>query len=392
MKLRQVMKLSYPLIRRPFGATTIGMEPKVLIEEHSQSVFEFKLNTPKTLNAIDVDMCNLMIEELKNWRKNPDEVPRVLMVSGCGKAFCAGGDVVNIYKSKMGLIEDKNVSRDFFAREYLLDYTLSQMKKTRQISIWNGICMGGGVGLTWHSPVRIATDNSMYAMPETAIGFFCDVGGSYFLSRMKDQTIELGLYIGLTGQRVKNRDLVKWGIATHFVPADKMSELYKAITHTVTKQSTDSEIDEIVKYFSDEKAGSDPIENYDQIKAIFKPDSIQEILDRLTASNSDFAAKTLKTLGGMSPLALCVVFEQIVRGHKMNVKEVFKMEYGISQGFMNHTEFFEGVRAKLVDKTNEPNWKFKSVDTVPRSEVEYFFNQKVDCPMDIDNDSWFKGQ
>merc|ERR1711920_80405 len=145
----------------------------------------------------------------------------------------------------MGLVPDKNIPRDFFAREYLLDFTLSQMTRTRQVSIWNGICMGGGVGLTWHSPVRVATDNSMYAMPETAIGFFCDVGGSYFLSRMRDE-IELGLYIGLTGQRVKNRDLVKWGIATHFVPAEKIPEMKAALTNSVTKQSSDAEIDEIV--------------------------------------------------------------------------------------------------------------------------------------------------
>ena len=95
--------------------------------------------------------------------------------------------------------------------------------------------MGGGVGLTWHSPIRVATDNSMYAMPETAIGFFTDVGGSYFLSRMRNTEIELGLYIGLTGVRVKSRDLVKWGIATHFISKDKMPDFYKAISNNVTK-------------------------------------------------------------------------------------------------------------------------------------------------------------
>merc|ERR1712060_865340 len=203
--------------------------------------------------------------------------------------------------------------------------------------------------------------------------------------------IELGLYIGLTGQRVKNRDLVKWGIATHYVPADKMPELYKAITNTVTKQSSDSEIDDIVNYFSDKTAGAEPIANYDEIKAIFKPDSTKAIIDRLDASKSEFAVKTRKMLENMSPLALCVVFEQIARGSKMSIKEVFEMEYGISQGYMNHTEFFEGVRAKLVDKDNDPKWKYKQVDDVPRSEVEYFFTQVTDCPMDIENDKWVAG-
>ena len=178
---------------------------------------EWKLNAPKALNSVDTEMVNLMIGELKRWDSKPEARPRALLMSGMGgKAFCAGGDIVTLYKAHKTEGADKTCLSEFFAREYLLDYTLSQMRQTRQISIWNGICMGGGVGLTWHSPIRVATDNSMYAMPETAIGFFTDVGGSYFLSRIKNN-ISLGLYLGLTGQRVKSRDLVKWGIATHFI-------------------------------------------------------------------------------------------------------------------------------------------------------------------------------
>lgn len=188
-----------------------GMEParhfsspaatsqKVLFEQRTPSVAEWKLNAPKALNSVDTEMCNLMIDELKRWNKQPETRPRVLMMSGMGgKAFCAGGDIVSLYKAHTTEGADKTILGDFFAREYLLDYSLSQMRETRQVSLWNGICMGGGVGLTWHSPIRIATDNSMYAMPETAIGFFTDVGGSYFLSRVKND-ISLGLYLGLSG-------------------------------------------------------------------------------------------------------------------------------------------------------------------------------------------------
>ncbi len=124
----------------------------------------------------------------------------------------------------MGKI-DPNVKADFFAQEYLLDYALTQMAPT-QISIWNGIVMGGGVGVSVHAPIRVATDNTVFAMPETGIGFFTDVGGSYFLPRIKNN-INLGLYLGLTGHRLKAKDLVKWGIATHFVPQAKIPELYQ---------------------------------------------------------------------------------------------------------------------------------------------------------------------
>ena len=133
--------------------------------------------------------------------------------------------------------------------------------------------MGGGVGLTWHSPIRVATDNSMYAMPETAIGFFCDVGGSYFLSRVKND-ISLGLYLGLSGQRVKSRDLVKWGIATHFIEQAKIPQLYEQLAQNVTQQSTDDEIDRIVASLSDTSAANEQVEDLDQIRAVFQPDSV----------------------------------------------------------------------------------------------------------------------
>ena len=126
-----MMKPSYSFTRRPLGSTS-NVEPKVLFHEHSPSVLEFKLNSPKSLNSVDVEMVDLMIEELTYWRHNPQREPRVLLISGTGgKAFCAGGDVVSVYKSAKGLIPDKTIPKNFFAREYLLDYTLSNMKKTR---------------------------------------------------------------------------------------------------------------------------------------------------------------------------------------------------------------------------------------------------------------------
>ncbi len=174
------------------------------------------LNAPKTLNSLDLDMVHMMLAKVKEWDEKPDKAPRIVMITGTGeKAFCAGGDIKSIYDSGTGKT-DPNIKSEFFATEYLLDYALTQMKP-KQISIWNGIVMGGGVGVSVHAPIRIATDHTVYAMPETGIGFFTDVGGSYFLSRVHNN-INYGLYLGITGHRVKSRDLVKWGIATHFIP------------------------------------------------------------------------------------------------------------------------------------------------------------------------------
>jgi len=139
--------------------------------------------------------------------------------------------------------------------------------KPMQISMWNGITMGGGVGLTWHSPVRIATDNTMYAMPESGIGFFCDVGGSYFLPRIHE-SISAGLFLGITGHRLKARDLVKWGIATHFVPSAGLETL-RTDLNNVDASFTNDAIVSIVDSHADLTARDDAIDNFDEIKEIF---------------------------------------------------------------------------------------------------------------------------
>lgn len=164
------------------------------------------MNAPKNLNSLDLEMVHLMLRRLKQWHSEPDITPRVLLVSGVGgKAFCAGGDIKNIYESGTGKADSK-IKSQFFHDEYVLDYSLTQMKPC-QISIWNGIVMGGGVGVSVHAPIRVATDNTVFAMPETGIGFFTDVGGSYFLPRIRN-SIHLGLYLGLTGHRLKAKELV----------------------------------------------------------------------------------------------------------------------------------------------------------------------------------------
>jgi 3-hydroxyisobutyryl-CoA hydrolase len=231
----------------------------------------------------------MMIDQLIAYEKNPDKAPRAILMKGAGgKAFCAGGDIVSIYKAhKAGRPLDELLH--FFKTEYILDYNLSQMEKIDRISLWNGICMGGGVGLTWHSPIRIATEKSMYAMPETAIGFFTDVGGSYFLPRIKNSDISLGLFLGLTGFRVKGADLVKYGIATHYVQEEEIDHMQQILNERVTKDSTHCQIEDIVMDHAcmDAKVGEIP--NLDEIRQIFKPDSIQKIVERLEASSSAFS-------------------------------------------------------------------------------------------------------
>lgn len=358
-----------------FSTITNSPDAKVLYDQHSANTFEFKLNNPKVLNSIDVEMVDIICQKLKQWNADPSSAPRVAMISGTGeKAFCAGGDIVSIYNAHIGKPGfDKSIKADFFADEYLQDYELVNMKPM-QISLWNGITMGGGVGVSCHAPIRVATEKTVYAMPETGIGFFTDVGGSYFLSRVKNN-ISLGLYLGLTGFRLKAEDLVQWGVATHYVTTDKLETLRQDLIHNVTASSSDDQILEIVNAHSDASAGQAPIENLDQINDIFRAEgSLHDVYNALLQSDTEFAKKTLKKLNFMSPLSCAIVFEQIKRGASMDLKSVFEMEYKLSQGFMDHTEFFEGVRALLVDKDKSPQWKHKTILDVGQDEVEWFFN------------------
>lgn len=161
--------------------------------------------------------------------------------------------------------------------------------KPMQISLWNGITMGGGVGISCHAPIRVATEKTLYAMPETGIGFFTDVGGSFFLSRVKNN-ISLGLFLGLTGQRLKAEELVQWGVATHFVTTDKLQNLREDLVSNVTQSSSDDQILEIVNAHSDASAGQAPIENLDQINQIFRADgSLHDLYNLLLNSDSEFA-------------------------------------------------------------------------------------------------------
>ena len=192
------------------------------------------------------------------------------------------------------------------------------------------------------------------------------------------------MYLGITGQRVKAKDLVTWGIATHYVPTAKLDDLVNSITASVTEKTSDKEIMEIVNSHSELTAGHTPeIPNHAEIRDIFQMDSATEIMKRLDSSTTPFAEQTRKMLTKMSPLSVAVVFEQIKRGVDMNIHDVFKMEYRMSQGFMNHPEFFEGVRALLVDKDKNPKWTHKHVSEVTKAEVDFFFDFPVDNNLDI---------
>ena len=367
-RLRMLAKMNATSLR---SFSTSDKDQKILYKYHTENSFEFILNNPKVLNSLDMDMIDLIWNQLRIW-KNTKKSPRVVFMKGTGeKAFCAGGDIKSIYNDgAKGL--NPSTPKTFFAKEYIVDYALTQMEPI-QISVWNGIVMGGGVGISVHAPIRIATEKTVFAMPETGIGFFTDVGGGYFLSRVNNN-ISDGLYLGLTGHRLKGKDLLYWGVATHYIETSKLNELYDDINKNATKDSTFEDIKKIVDKHSDHLTdghehsehsihlhreghcllhnkkctvwkSDENTKEIDEDTVIrrgcrtfnywFQPDSIHKIKERLetvanghkTDLDASVAQKALAQISKYSPISCAVVTEQIKRGKTMTLKDVFVMEY-----------------------------------------------------------------
>lgn len=264
----------------------------------------------------------------------------------------------------------KDVALEFFREEYKLNYRIANLKKP-YIALLNGVTMGGGVGLSVHGKYRIATEKTLFAMPETAIGFFADVGGSYFLSRLQHN---LGIYLVLTGNRIKGQDNKRVGIATHFVSKENLASLETKLYET--PQLNDSKVANIISNFDEAVAGE---YSSDKISEVFGAPTVEEIISRLEKENTDWSAQQLILLNKMSPLSLKIAIEQLNKGSQMNLKKCLEMEYVLGQRFMEDSDFFEGVRAVLVNKGDKPTWNPQTVGEVTSERVDWFFK---DLPSD----------
>jgi 3-hydroxyisobutyryl-CoA hydrolase len=345
-------------IRMQSNASSIG---KTVELRKINQVGHITLNKPKALNALDLEMVHLMQSHLNECER--DENIKMILVKGAGgTAFCAGGDVKFIRENFLN--GKPRVALDFFKNEYILDYQINKLSKP-YVALLNGITMGGGVGISVHGKYRVATDKTLFAMPETAIGFFADVGGSYFLPRLKDR---LGLYLALTGNRLKGQDVKKVGIATHFVSGSNLESL-----ENVFLQSSDlnsDRVDEILRRH-DEKVADD----YDtsHITRCFSANRLEDILQNLEKDNSEWAKQQLKLLKKMSPRSLKIAIRQMELGATKSLKECFEMEYQMGWRFGKNSDFVEGVRALLVDKCNQPKWNPPTHQEVDKKMVDWYF-------------------
>lgn len=389
------------------------------------SVVSLTLNRPKALNALTLEMCKAIKQNLTEWKGTTGpNVPAgtspvaAMIMKGAGeKAFCAGGDVNLLYEDcvlggpTLGSGAPGRITSDFFLEEYEMNYILGT-SPIPQVSIWNGIVMGGGVGVSVLGDFRIATERTLFAMPETAIGLFPDVGSSAWLPHLHPG---VGEYIGLTGVRLGPADLLLAGIATHYIPSSKLPALEAAIVEQfpdrtsadagtgagadTSSADTRKVLHSILKSFHEappvtpeEIAASGGAkfnvnpnvirDNVDMITQCFAhKKTIGDIMSALrsasvgTASTigNAWASKTLETLLKMSPTSLKVTFQQLKRGRELDLRGCLEMEYRLAQGCMRTCDFREGVRAVLVDKDGKPVWKPAELADVTDAYVESFF-------------------
>ncbi|KAI4493646.1 hypothetical protein M0804_001822 [Polistes exclamans] len=309
------------------------------------------LNRPKALNALNLSMVQKIYPILKEW----ESTKKFVIIEGAGnKAFCAGGDVKAIITS-LNKPNGSFLGENFFRDEYTLNYLIGTYKKP-YIAIIHGITMGGGAGLSVHGKYRIATENTLFAMPETAIGLFPDVGGSYFLSRLKGK---LGLYLGLTGHRLQGIDVLHAGIATHFIPSARLQDLKDDLLKLDT-----NDIEQVLnKYQPKDLMNEFSLSPYiHKIEKCFSSSSVEEIIKRLNKDNSEWASQIVQILLKMSPTSLKVTKKCIEEGSKLTLRECLRMEYRLSCACLHkNSDFYEGVTTLLITKNKNPTWNPKSL-------------------------------
>lgn len=346
------------------------------VELHNNNVLKhITLNNPSSLNALNFDMANVLLSQLKQWQF--DEQVSAILISGAGeKAFCAGGDVVAMYsemlKQEKGL--PKGI-RDFFTLEYQLDLLIHQYPKPI-IAFGEGYVMGGGLGLFAGASHRVVTPSSRLSMPEISIGLYPDVGASYFLSRLPSG---IGLFLGLTGAHCRSHDSINIGLATVILPNGELQALVKALVIASEKESLSLEhISRILRNLSlpfkrDESVFVKNSAFFDEMGKAKSLGDASILLNRIE-ENIPWLHKAKASFLAGSPISAHLVWEQLQRGVTMSLEECFEMELLMSTRCAEVGEFQEGVRARLVDKDMSPKWLYPDIYSVPSSLVERFFN------------------
>ncbi len=328
-----------------------------IIARRDGRVGRILLNRPKALNALDLPMIAACARALEDWRDDP--LVHAVVIEGAGdRAFCAGGDVRALRQYELDGQHER--AEQFFSEEYALNLTIATYPKP-YIALIDGICMGGGIGVSVHAPYRVATEHAAFAMPETAIGFFPDIGATFLLPRLPGQ---LGVYLGLTGLRMQGADAVHAGFATHYTTREQLPEMARALAEDGVAALA---------------VHSAPLPSFSlaaqraAIDHCFGAESVPEIVRRLEAVGDSWAEKALAALRTVSPSALAWTLTAIRRGAVLTLPQCLDAELALTRTTMRHPDFAEGVRAMVVDKDRQPRWQPPRIEQVDQAATAAMF-------------------
>jgi len=316
------------------------------------------LTRPQSLNALTHKMVNALTRALHAWERDP--AIDVVLVRGEGRAFSAGGDIIQVYHAGRA----GKPSPDFFADEYRLNALIERYPKP-YVALIDGIVMGGGVGISFHGSHRVLTENAQFAMPEVGIGFFPDVGASHLLP---DLGGSFGFYLALTGNRIRYGDALWSGLATHTIKAEDQAGFIERLSETGDAESVLRGCFVPARRETEQSA-------LEAIARHFSQASLEDVIGSLerAAPDDGFAATTLATIRKRSPTSVAITWRELKAGQTLSMAECMRMEFRILNRMLVGHDFYEGIRAALIDKDGKPAWRPASLEAVRRKEIDAYF-------------------
>lgn len=330
------------------------------------------LNRPAGLNAITLDMVRSLTRQLQAWSDDPSVYAVVLRGAG-DKAFCAGGDIRSLYDSfKNG----DTLHEDFFVEEYALDLAIHHYRKP-VLALMDGFVLGGGMGLVQGADLRVVTERSRLGMPEVAIGYFPDVGGSYFLPRIPG---ELGIYLGVTGVQIRAADALYCGLADWYLDSAKLDELDQKLDHLRWHDSPLKDLQGVLAKLAVQQLPDAPLAALrpaiDHFFGLPDVPSMVEQLQAVTVADShEWALNTAHLMQTRSPLAMAVTLQMLRKGRRLTLEQCFALELHLDRQWFERGDLIEGVRALIIDKDKTPRWNPPTLHGLAAAHVESFFQQ-----------------
>lgn len=355
-------------------ASSAGSLQEEVLAEVRNHIGHLTLNRPEGLNAITLDMVRRLTSQLQTWADDPQVLAVVLRGAG-EKAFCAGGDIRSLYDSfKNG----DTLHQDFFVEEYALDLAIHHYRKP-VLALMDGFVLGGGMGLVQGADLRVVTERSRLAMPEVAIGYFPDVGGSYFLPRIPG---ELGIYLGVTGVQIRAADALYCGLADWHLDSAKLAELDQKLDHLQWRDSPLKDLQGVLAKLAVQQLPEPPLAALrpaiDHFFALPDVPSIVEQLRAVTVADShEWALTTANLMQTRSPLAMAVTLQMLRRGRHLPLEQCFALELHLDRQWFERGDLIEGVRALIIDKDKSPRWNPSTLQDLDAGHVDSFFHHFV---------------